>query len=96
MAWLDEGERVRPPFRVRGHEQAVDCELEGVAVRVRVDRIDELDAGGLAIIDYKSGRVVKPARWFAPRPEGVQLAVYAHGLDRIGECARCARSLTRR
>ena len=83
-AWLDEGERVRPPFRVRGHEQAVDCDLEGVAVRVRVDRIDELDSGGLAIIDYKSGRVVKPARWFAPRPEGVQLALYAHGLDRIG------------
>jgi ATP-dependent helicase/nuclease subunit B len=86
-AWLDEVERGRPPFRVRAHEQSIDCEIEGVGVRVRVDRIDELAEGGLAIIDYKSGRAVKPQRWFAARPEGIQLAVYAHGVERTGDDA---------
>jgi hypothetical protein len=28
---------------------------------------------------------VKPARWFASRPEGVQLALYAHGLEQPGD-----------
>jgi len=87
VAWLDEVERVRPPFRVRAHEQSIDCEIEGVGVRVRVDRIDELAEGGLAIVDYKSGRAVKPQRWFAARPEGIQLAVYAHGVERTGDDA---------
>jgi len=80
-AWIAEGEMPRAPFRVRGHEQPVEFELEAIGVRARIDRIDELDAGGLAIIDYKSGFVPRPHRWFAPRPEGMQLAVYAHGLD---------------
>ena len=80
-AWLDEAERGRPPFRVRSHEQSLACDVEGLGVRVRIDRIDELDGGGIAIIDYKSGRVFKPARWFAPRPQGIQLAVYAHGVE---------------
>lgn len=79
-AWLDEAERPRPPFRVRAHEQVVDFELDGIALRARVDRVDELAPGALAIIDYKSGRAVRPVRWFAPRPEGIQLALYAHAL----------------
>ena len=37
--------------------------------------------GGLAIVDYKSGAVTRPVRWLAARPAGVQLCVYAHGLD---------------
>jgi ATP-dependent helicase/nuclease subunit B len=80
-AWVGDGEKTRPAFRVQGHEQPIAFELEGIAVRARIDRIDELDAGGLVVVDYKSGFVVRPARWFAPRPEGAQLAVYAHGLD---------------
>ena len=74
-------ERERPPFRVRAHEQKIDCSIGGVALRVRIDRIDELDPDGLAIIDYKSGRVVRPAKWLAERPEGIQIAVYAQALE---------------
>ena len=80
-AWIDEVERARAPFRVRAHEEPAEFSIEGVSVRVRVDRIDELAAGGIAIIDYKSGAVTRPVRWLAPRPAGVQLGVYAHGLD---------------
>jgi probable DNA repair protein len=79
-AWIAV-ERGRPPFRVRAHEQSIDCVIDGVALRVRIDRIDELDPDGLAIIDYKSGRVVRPSKWLAERPEGIQLAVYAQALE---------------
>ncbi|HJU21159.1 MAG TPA: PD-(D/E)XK nuclease family protein, partial [Casimicrobiaceae bacterium] len=84
-AWLDEGERPRPPFRVRAHELRLDDQIEGLRVSVRIDRIDELADGGIAIIDYKSGRVVAPTRWFGERPEGIQLAVYAHALESSSE-----------
>ena len=47
-----------------------------------IDRIDEVSPGGLAIVDYKSGRVVQPSRWTGDRPEGIQLAVYAGALAR--------------
>lgn len=81
-AWIDEGERTRPPFRVHAHEELIACEIGGLALRIRVDRIDEFAAGGLAIIDYKSGNAMAPARWFRERPEGLQLAVYADAVER--------------
>ena len=80
-AWIDEGERTRPPFRVRGHEQRIGCSIDDIALSLRVDRIDELPGGGLAVIDYKSGNVVPPARWFAERPEGIQVAIYAMAVE---------------
>jgi ATP-dependent helicase/nuclease subunit B len=86
-AWVDDGERIRPPFRVRRHEQALACDVGGIAVRVRIDRVDELGSGGLAVADYKSGRVIRPVRWFGERPEGVQLAVYAQAIDRVDDQA---------
>jgi probable DNA repair protein len=81
-AWLVHWEMSRPPFRVRAHESRVPYDAGGFTVDVRIDRIDELASGGLAIIDYKSGRVVPPSRWIADRPEGIQLAVYASALGR--------------
>ena len=83
-AWLDEFERTRPPFRVDSHERALECSVEGIGVRLRIDRVDALESGGLAVIDYKSGRVMSPARWFAARPEGIQLALYAQALEAHG------------
>ena len=81
-AWIDESERPRPAFRVRGHEASVACDIGGVALRICIDRVDEFAAGGLAIIDYKSGKAVTPARWFHERPEGLQVAVYADAVER--------------
>lgn len=83
-AWIDEGERPRPSFRVRSHESLAACEIDGVVMGVRVDRIDEFAEGGLAIVDYKSGTAVGPARWLRHRPEGIQVAVYADAVDQSG------------
>lgn len=76
-AWIERCERSRPPFDVVACEHAVDVAIEGVALRFRIDRIDALQDGRWAILDYKSGSVKAPRNWFAARPQGTQLAAYA-------------------
>ena len=43
---------------------------------VRLDRIDRLNNGSLLVIDYKTGNV-HPKSWDMPRPDDVQLPLYA-------------------
>jgi hypothetical protein len=80
-AWIDESERVRPPFRVLVHERAIACSIDGFALSARVDRIDALASGGIAIVDYKSGNAIGPNQWFNDRPAGIQIAVYADAVE---------------
>ena len=74
--WLDRFERGRPPFEVSAIEAALPLELGGLALRLRLDRIDTLEHGGAAIIDYKTGLVEGADKWFAPRPQAPQLGAY--------------------
>jgi ATP-dependent helicase/nuclease subunit B len=76
-AWLTTVERARPPFVVRDTESTLSLALGGIGIRMRVDRIDTLADGGVAVIDYKSGRAITPGKWFAPRPSGTQVGLYA-------------------
>jgi len=46
---------------------------------LRVDRMDRLEAGGLVLIDYKTGRTA-PAEWFGERPTAPQLPLYTVAL----------------
>jgi len=79
-AWLATIERDRPPFTVSGTELTVPLALGGIGIALRIDRIDTLADGGVAVIDYKSGRAVAPGKWFAPRPSGTQVGLYALAL----------------
>ena len=72
---LCELERRRPPFRVREAELKRTLQLAGAQLNVRIDRLDELGAGGLAILDYKSGRPT-PGDWYSERPSHPQLLAY--------------------
>jgi probable DNA repair protein len=76
-AWLDI-ERARPPFSVAAVEARRDRVLAGIGIRMRVDRIDALGDGGVAIIDYKTGvlKQPKPKQWFDDRPRASQLGTY--------------------
>ncbi|HEX3633800.1 MAG TPA: PD-(D/E)XK nuclease family protein [Casimicrobiaceae bacterium] len=76
-AWLDI-ERARPPFSVAAVEARRDLVLGGIGLRMRVDRIDALGDGGIAIIDYKTGvlKQPKPQKWFDERPRASQLGTY--------------------
>lgn len=74
-AWLDI-ERERPPFAVASVEARRDLVLGGIGLRMRVDRIDALGDGGVAIIDYKTGALEQPRQWFDDRPRASQLGTY--------------------
>ena len=74
--WLS-FESTRGPFRVRACEERHRLDIEGVGIDVVVDRVDELEDGRLAIIDYKSGRSDRSASWAAARIAEPQLPIYA-------------------
>lgn len=73
--WLDY-ESTRADFTVAETEAARVISLEGLSLEVRLDRIDRLSDDSLLVIDYKSGEV-SPKSWALPRPEDVQLPLYA-------------------
>ncbi len=75
--WIAAHERMRPPFCVKEVEASAALTLQGLAFRLRLDRVDVLADGGAVIIDYKSGRTTAPDGWFEPRPQAPQLALYA-------------------
>jgi len=78
---LCELERSRDPFRVQDTEFEKTLTVAGAQMNVRIDRLDMLESGGRAILDYKSGRR-KTADWYGERPSHPQLLAY---LAAIGE-----------
>jgi probable DNA repair protein len=85
--WL-EYEAARIAFEVIETEAERTVQLAGLTIDLRLDRIDRLndgtllddgsrlDDGSLLVIDYKSG-VASPKSWELPRPDDVQLPLYA-------------------
>lgn len=70
-----EWEKQRPPFVVTAVEQSYTIELAGLEIKVRIDRLDQVD-DKLWVIDYKSTLPVhKP--WNEDRPQEPQLLLYA-------------------
>lgn len=96
--WL-ELELARPvPFAVAACEQSAAVEIEGIAVSLKVDRIDALEDGRRVILDYKTGGDLKTKLWEGSRIAEPQLPVYAtyageaptavaFAQVRTGECA---------
>jgi hypothetical protein len=74
-AWL-EIERMRPSFTVQGVETIVTLDLASLTFRMKSDRVDALADGGIAIVDFKTGRAERPGTWFDPRPRVTQLGMY--------------------
>jgi len=68
-------ERARPPFTVVETERELQGGIGGLELRLRVDRVDET-AGGLVVIDYKTG-AVRGAPWRGARMDAPQLPLYA-------------------
>ncbi len=67
---------MRSPFAVRGVEATATVDLASLTFRIRSDRIDALADGGIAIVDFKTGRAERPAQWLDPRPRATQLGMY--------------------
>lgn len=77
QAWLSV-ELERDAFEVQALETTHPVRLGPLSFTTRVDRMDRLADGSLAIIDYKTGDA-KPVAWDGERPDEPQLPCYAVG-----------------
>jgi probable DNA repair protein len=73
--WLNY-EASRWPFAVAEAEVDSTITIAGLTLKLRLDRVDRLNDGTLLVIDYKTGDV-SPKSWELPRPDDVQLPLYA-------------------
>jgi probable DNA repair protein len=76
--WL-ELEKQRQPFEVRFVEQPVSISVAGLELRGRIDRLDRLQDGTHALIDYKTGKA-NHHTWDGPRQDEPQMPLYAVNL----------------
>ena len=95
--WL-EMEKQRPVAFVIGEtETETTLDLNGLELTFKMDRIDQMENGGLALIDYKTGVPASLANWGGARPQSPQLPLYAlarqtaveavaYGRVRRGDC----------
>ena len=75
LEWL-EVERGRLLFEVVRIEKKEALEIGGLTLNGRIDRMDRLEDGSHAIIDYKTGSRVTPNDWMGERPDEPQLPLY--------------------
>jgi ATP-dependent helicase/nuclease subunit B len=73
-------EETRAPFSVDAIESKRDLTIAGVAVSLTLDRLDTLEDGTVALIDYKSGRPTV-STWLGPRMDEPQLPLYCAASD---------------
>jgi probable DNA repair protein len=69
-------ERVRAPFRILHQETESTVNFGGLQLKLRMDRVDQLEGGGHVLIDYKSGDT-NLNNWDGDRPDQPQLPLYA-------------------
>jgi probable DNA repair protein len=82
--WL-KFEATRASFLVEGIEVERERTIAGLALKLRLDRLDRLADRTSLVIDYKTGDVSQKS-WEMPRPDDVQLPLYAgFALDRDAE-----------
>lgn len=74
--WL-ELEKARSPFEVVECERRIELEIEGLHVKLVLDRVDALPDGRLVVLDYKTGASVTHRSWAEDRIAEPQLPIYA-------------------
>jgi probable DNA repair protein len=77
LAALLREEGRRAPFRVRAVEQRATVAVGPLTFEVRIDRVDELADGTIAIIDYKTSERATSGEWFGARLRDAQVPLYA-------------------
>ena len=74
--WLEK-EAQRVPFRVAETEQLHVEQIGPLQVRLKIDRIDDLEDGRRVVIDYKTGSDINPKDFLTQPLIEPQLPVYA-------------------
>lgn len=76
--WLLQEKLRAATFRALHLEHKTELPLDGVTLRMRIDRIDQLEDGRRVLIDYKTGAAVEAAHnWCGERTRAPQLPLYA-------------------
>ena len=71
-------EKQRTAFEVAAVEEKHVVRFGGVAANAKLDRMDRLEGGAYAVLDYKTGTAGVTA-WLGERPDEPQLPLYAIG-----------------
>jgi len=79
MEWLTL-ELERKDFRVKETEKFRKIDVGGFTINARIDRVDEVEGEGLAVIDYKTGKCAK-SDWVGARPREPQMLIYSSAGD---------------
>lgn len=75
MKWL-QLELKRDSFSVIATESEKNYQLGPLTLRIRIDRIDQLENGQKILIDYKTGKYPHVKDWFSDKPDDPQLPLY--------------------
>ncbi len=75
--WFEIEKNRAQPFHIKALEKQMSLWLGGLRLQLKIDRIDQLADGTLALIDYKTGFPAGLGQWFGTRPEAPQLPLYA-------------------
>ena len=75
--WLEAERHRAHPFTAGALEEKTTLDLGGLELNLKVDRIDKMADGKLALIDYKTGVSDKAKNWGGARPSAPQLPLYA-------------------
>jgi exodeoxyribonuclease-5 len=75
--WLQVEAKRGLGFEIVACEAPAEVEIEGIKVKMIVDRIDQLADGRQIIIDYKTGAAIDTKNWAEQRITEPQLPIYA-------------------
>ncbi len=77
-------EKERADFTVQAREQRHSWNYRGMKFNLKIDRVDRLEDGSLAVIDYKTGKTVaSPSTWLSDRPQDLQLPFYSTVMNEL-------------
>ncbi len=84
-----EVDRARAPFVVEAVEAPRKAHLGALTLDMRLDRVDRLADGSLAVIDYKTGANAEIRAWLDERPKLPQMPAYVQALgpEHVGAVA---------
>jgi len=64
-------------FHIVGCELEKQVDISGIEVTLKIDRIHQLEDGGMVFVDYKTGQAPKTSTWSEDRIAEPQLPIYA-------------------
>ena len=84
-----EVDRARAPFVVEAVEAPRKARIGALTLDLRLDRVDRLADGSLAVIDYKTGANAEIRAWLDERPRLPQMPAYVQALgpEQVGAVA---------